>query len=125
MRFLLDLLVMNNVPANPELTYYIAVILYESTSNLPGYKPLYQESFVLIKGASEEDAKVKAQDYGLKEETSYLNENQQMIVWSLKKIIDVTPVLEETLSDGSEVYTRHFRNYEAYWAFEPLLGGEL
>jgi hypothetical protein len=116
---------MNTEHDKPELGYYIAVILYESSSETPGYKPLYQESFVLIKAASEEEAKVKAQAHGAKEETSYLNENQETITWSLKQLIDVTPVLDERLDDGTELYVRHFRNYDAYREFEPLLGGKL
>ncbi len=109
----------------PEPAFYIAVILYESSSDAPEYMPLYEESFVLIKATSEEEAWAKAQNYGKGEEVSYPNENREMISWSLKQVIDVTPVLAEKFDDGSELYSRYFRDYNAYRAFEPLLSGEL
>ncbi|HYO58229.1 hypothetical protein [Archangium sp.] len=45
------------------------------------------------------------------------------IHWSLKHLVDVSPVLDDDLKDSSELYARHFKNYDAYHAFEPLLGG--
>lgn len=108
-----------------EPSLYIAVILYESASDAPNYQPLYQESFILLKATSLEEAEAKALAYGTQEQVSYQNENQETIRWSLKQVIDVNSVLDDELDDGSELYARHFRNYEAYCAFEPLLSGEL
>lgn len=105
--------------------FYMAVILYESSSDAPEYKPLYQESFVLLKATSLEEAETKALVHGTQEQVSYQNENQETIRWSLKQVIDVNSVLDDELDDGSELYVRHFRNYQAYCAFEPLLSGEL
>jgi Domain of unknown function (DUF4288) len=106
-------------------SFYVAVILYESSSDVPDYKPLYQESFVLLKATSLEEAEAKALAYGTQEQVSYQNENQETIRWSLKQVIDVNSVLDDELDDGSELYARHFRNYQAYCGFEPLLSGEL
>jgi Domain of unknown function (DUF4288) len=108
-----------------EPSCYVAVILYESSSDVPEYQPLYQESFVLLKATSLEEAEAKALAYGTQEQVSYQNENRETIRWSLKQVIDVNSVLDDELDDGSELYARHFRNYEAYCAFEPLLSGEL
>ncbi|MCC5645249.1 DUF4288 domain-containing protein [Nostoc sp. CHAB 5824] len=105
-------------------SFYIAVILYESSSDAPDYQPLYQEYFVLLKSSSLEKAKEKAISYAKKEEVSYKNENGETITWSLKKVIDVNSVLDdgfESASDGVDLYARHFRNYEAYHSFEPFL----
>ena len=44
-------------------SFSIALIL-KSSSNQPDYQPLYQESFVLIKAASLEEAKIKALNHG-------------------------------------------------------------
>jgi len=107
------------------LSSYIAVLLYESSSAAPGYRPLYDESFVLIKASSPEEAKEKASTYAKREQTSYRNEQGEEISWSLKQVIDVTAVLDESLEDGSDLYSRHFRNYEAYRLFEPLLAGDV
>ncbi|MBN3942562.1 MAG: DUF4288 domain-containing protein [Nostoc sp.] len=108
-------------------SFYIAVILYESSSDAPNYQPLYQECFVLLKASSLEKAKEKAVCYGKKEEVSYKNEDGENITWSLKQVIDVNSVLYDdfdSASNGVDLYARHFRNYEAYHSFEPLLSQE-
>ncbi|MEA5622638.1 DUF4288 domain-containing protein [Nostoc sp. UHCC 0251] len=68
--------------------FYIAKILYKSSSDKPDYQPLYQESFVLIKAAFLEEAKVKALNYSKNETVSYTNENGEIITWSLQQVID-------------------------------------
>ncbi|WP_339376819.1 DUF4288 domain-containing protein, partial [Nostoc sp. 106C] len=103
---------------------YIAIILYKSSSDAPNYQPLYQESFVLIKAASLESAKVKALAHGKNESVSYTNENGETITWTLQLVLDVNSVLYNDIDSSEDVidlYTRHFRNYNAYQSFEPLL----
>ncbi|MBW4561206.1 MAG: DUF4288 domain-containing protein [Mojavia pulchra JT2-VF2] len=108
-------------------SFYIAIILYKSSSDAPDYKPLYQESFVLIKAASLESAKAKALNYGKNESVSYTNENGETITWSLQQVVDVNSVLYDDFDSSEDVidlYTRHFCNYDAYQSFEPLLSQE-
>ncbi|MBD2596421.1 DUF4288 domain-containing protein [Nostoc spongiaeforme FACHB-130] len=112
---------------NKKEFFYIAIILYKSSSDQPDYQPLYQESFVLIKATSLEAAKAKAVEYGKNESVSYKNENGETITWSLQQVVDVNLVLDDDFDsseDGVDLYTRHFRNYEAYQSFEPLLSNE-
>ncbi|WP_420759278.1 DUF4288 domain-containing protein [Nostoc sp. CALU 546] len=116
-------------PESPDKTesFYIAVVLYESSSNAPDYQPLYQECFVLLKASSLEKAQEKARIYAKKEEVSYKNEDGETITWSLKQVVDVNSVLYDdfdSTSDGVDLYARHFRNYEAYHSFEPFLSEE-
>ncbi|WP_339375920.1 DUF4288 domain-containing protein [Calothrix sp. NIES-2098] len=71
---------------------------------------------VVALGSSEE-AKVKAVDYGKNESVSYTNENGETITWSLQQVIDVNSVLYDDIDSSEDVvdlYTRHFRNYDAY-----------
>ncbi|MBD2194755.1 MULTISPECIES: DUF4288 domain-containing protein [Calothrix] len=108
-------------------SFYIAIILYKSSSDTPDYQPLYQESFVLIKAASLESAKDKALNHGNNESVSYTNENGETITWTLQQVVDVNSVLYDDFDSSEDVvdlYTRHFRNYEAYRSFEPLLSQE-
>ncbi|GAB4205082.1 MAG: hypothetical protein Fur006_60820 [Coleofasciculaceae cyanobacterium] len=102
-------------------SFYIAVILYESSSTKPEYKPLYQECFVLIKATSVEEAREKALSHASQEQVSYQNEKGDTITWSLKQVVDVNSVLYDEFDDFTELYARHFRNYEAYRLFESLL----
>ena len=43
---------MKTKSANKAESFYIAIILYKSSSDKPDYQPLYQGSFVLIKATS-------------------------------------------------------------------------
>ncbi|MGF2037606.1 MAG: DUF4288 domain-containing protein [Nostoc sp. CmiVER01] len=113
--------------ANKVESFYIAIILYKSSSDAPSYQPLYQESFVLIKATSLEKAKAKALNHGKNETVSYTNENGETITWSLQQVVDVNSVLDDDFNSSEEIvdlYARHFRNYEAYQSFEPLLSQE-
>jgi len=107
-----------------EQSFYIAVILYESSSSASEYKPLYEECFVLIKATSLEEANEKALIYAREQEGSCQNEYNDTITWSLKQVVDVNSVLYDKFDDGTELYARHFRSYEAYRLFEPLLSNE-
>jgi hypothetical protein len=111
---------MESTPTGKAQSFYIAVILYESSSDAPQYTPLYQECFVLIKAESLEEAHRKALNHAEAENVSYLNEKGETITWSLQQIVDVNSVLDEHLEDGAELYARHFRNYDAYRQFEEL-----
>ena len=71
-----------------------------------------------------EQAREKALKYAKHQENSYRNIYKDTITWSLKHIIDVALVLDDSFDNGTELYARHFRNYQAYCSFEPLLSGE-
>ena len=103
---------------------FFAIVIYQSSSDSLDYKPLYQESFILIESFSLEQAQEIAFNYSKQEECSFKNEKGETITWSLKKIIDVNEILSENLEEVTDLYTRHFRNYKAYCEFEPLLSKE-
>lgn len=109
-------------------SFFIAVVLFESSSNVSNRKSLYEECFVLIKANSLEEAKEKTLVYSREQEGSYQNENKETITRSLKQIVDINYVLYDEfnneLNNGTELYARHFRNYQAYCLFEPLLSEE-
>ncbi|MFF3619333.1 DUF4288 domain-containing protein [Streptomyces sp. NPDC002467] len=106
------------------MTTYIAVLPCETSADSNDHAPLYQESFVLLTAADEARAREKAEVHGKGLETSYENEAGELITWRPRHVVDVGEVLDERLTDGSELYARHFRNYAAYCCFEPLLSGE-
>jgi hypothetical protein len=106
-------------------SFYIAVVVYESSSESLGYKPLFEESFMLVKANSLEEAQQKTHQYASDRTSTYKNEAGDSITWNLKHVLDVTQVLDDITSDGTEIYARHFRNYRAYTEFEPLLSGDL
>ncbi|MFI6003377.1 DUF4288 domain-containing protein [Streptomyces sp. NPDC051366] len=101
---------------------YVAVLVCVATAG--GQAPLYRESFVLLSARTEDEARSKAQAHGEALETSYRNEKGELITWTFRQLVDVAEVPEDPLGDGAEIYTRHFRDFAAYTAFEPLLSGE-
>lgn len=103
-----------------EAEFYVAVLLLESTSDDADYKPLYEESFVLLKAESDEEAHEKATGHGKQLQTSYHNEHHQLITWKLKQVIEVKQLEDATFDDGTELFSRFFRNYAAYKSFDPL-----
>jgi hypothetical protein len=105
--------------------FYIAVLLYEASSPDPAYTPTFEECFVLLRADSDEQARARAEQHSRASETSYKNVDGQMLHWKLKHVVDVSRLLSDTVDDGAELYVRHFKNYEAYHAFEPLLGGTI
>ncbi len=102
---------------------YVAVVVYESSSLSPEYKPLFEESFMIIKASSIEEAKQKAHQYTTEHTSTFKNEAGDSITWNLKHILDVNQVLHDVNTDEAEIYARHFQNYQAYAEFEPLLSG--
>jgi len=103
---------------------YVAVLVAESSSDAPDYEPLYEESLVLIRAASDEAAAARAEELGVEEQTSYVNDVGETITWTLKRVLDVSRTLTDELEDGTTLYSRHFRDYDSYRRFEPLLSEE-
>ncbi|NUS42461.1 MAG: DUF4288 domain-containing protein [Mycobacteriaceae bacterium] len=103
---------------------YVAVLLSEASSDAADHEPLFQESFVLLAAESLEEARENAVMHGRGQETSYRNEDGERITWRLRTVVDVNEVLDPELADGAEIYARHFRDYDSYAAFEPMLSGE-
>src|SRR5215831_1972083 len=79
--------------------FFIAVILYESKCSGEGYRPLYEESFVLISAASEDEAREKAHTYAEDQQSTYQNEQGETITWSVKHVVDVSSVLSDDFVD--------------------------
>lgn len=104
---------------------YIAIILYETWSPDPSFEPMFEECFVLLRADSDEQALARAEQRSKAQETCYTNTTGQEVHWKPKRVVDVSRILSDTMVDGAELYARHFTNYDAYHAFEPLLGGTL
>ncbi|RRO15525.1 DUF4288 domain-containing protein [Saccharopolyspora rhizosphaerae] len=109
--------------ASVELDHYVAVLLLEAESE--GQPPLYEESFVLLTAESAEEATEKAKECGKQQETSYEDENHRQVTWRLKHIVEVKPLEDATFDDGTELFSRFFRNHEAYRSLDLLTEDEV
>ncbi|MFB9521877.1 DUF4288 domain-containing protein [Streptomyces cremeus] len=103
---------------------YIAIVLMESSSDSTDYVPLYQEDVVLIHAPDEDTARRAAEERARKSESTFLNESGETISWRLKRIVDVQEAQDADLTRDADLYTRHFRDYDSYEKFDPLLSGE-
>jgi hypothetical protein len=98
---------------------FAAVLVYESASTRRGYQPLFEETVTLLAADTPEQAAEKARTHAEARETSYRTPEGDTITWSFRHLVDLVEV-SDALGDGAEVYTRHFRDYHAYLAVEPL-----
>lgn len=100
---------------------YIAILLYETSSDAADYEPLYREDVVVVYAESLDAARGRVMARARAEEGSYENEAGEVITWRLKHLVDFNRALEDDLGQDADLYARHFRDYNAYRAFEPLL----
>jgi hypothetical protein len=100
--------------------YYVAVVIYKSASDSSDYTPLYEECITLVKADTEEDARLRIEKLAKNRSAKYKNIEGQEISWSLYKIIDINPMLEDSIGDITEIYARHFKDIDAYNKFETL-----
>ncbi len=93
---------------------FVAILLYRFTSTSPTYEPLYREDVVLLYAEDVEGARAKALATAQQEVGPSENEFGQVIDLELLDVIDVAPALDDDLSDGGDLYARHFRDLAAY-----------
>jgi hypothetical protein len=100
---------------------FIAITLYTFTSDAQDFDPLYREDVSLVYAESEEEARQAVEINSRSEEGTYTNEAGANITFSRKAVIDVAEALVDDLSEGGDLYSRHFRDFDAYRRFESLL----
>ena len=107
------------------ICWYAGVLVTKSASDREDYVPLFEESVVVVTALDEDEARRKIQALAAREsQTSYLTADGARVSWELVHVLDVQ-ALRTAPEDGATVYARHFRDYEAYRRFEPLLDGSI
>ncbi len=99
---------------------YVAIAIRESTSASPEYTTLYEETTLLVKAVSVEDATAKAVKY-FRNEHTYISAAGFRITTKMLKIEDVNEILGIVDDDIEEINARFFRDYEAYNKFREML----
>ena len=107
-----------------EMCWFAGVLVTRSSSDRPGYSPLFEESIVIVAATDEHEAKQKIGVLAAAEAQSYGAVGGGRVTWELVHVLDVQE-LRTPPEDGATVYSRHFRDYEAYRRFEPLLDGSI
>lgn len=104
--------------------WFAAVVITRSHSTSPTYRPLFEETTLLINATSSEDARGFALEWASDSAAVFTNEAGEEVEWSLDRVLDIKE-MNESPGHLTEVYSRHFRDMAAYRRFEPLLEGDL
>lgn len=100
---------------------YIAITLFKFTSDAPDHVPLYREDVTLHYAESEEEARELAEETFRSGEGTYQNAAGYNVTVTPTAVVDVATALTDDLSEGGDLYSRHFRDFDAYSKWETLL----
>lgn len=101
---------------------YVAILLSQSSSDVTGYEPAYEETLLLIRASSLEDARQQAMKRGHDLSHQFTNALGQTISWHFRSLVDISPVFSEDLGEVTELSCRHFHDIDAYERFDPRSG---
>ncbi len=103
----------------------VSVLLCAET---PGEKEadlLWEESIVLVKGASEDEARLLGEKIGKGMEHEYESVSGAHIRWTFRSICEVYEIQEQKiLRTGAEVFSRFLRHSEVQSLMTPFHEGE-
>lgn len=105
-------------------TLFVAILLFESSSSAPDYRPLYREDIVTLRAPSLREARARAERHGRDGQISHSNQVGEEIRDRLLEVVDVAPALDGNNTSPADLYSRHFRDVTSYRRFEPVLDGE-
>ena len=88
------------------ISWFAARVVLESQHpNDTGGEPLFEDRIFLIRAANEDEARSKARSFGKAAKEQYINAEGRQVVWVFRELLDVKWIADETLEDGSEVYS--------------------
>ena len=99
---------------------YTVSLLFRSFHDGAIVPELWEESLILVRAISPEEAINKAIKIGIARETTYVAINGSKVIWNFFKVNDVYQIIDDFSADfvdGVEIYSRFFRN----WQIESLL----
>lgn len=93
------------------MNWYIAKIVFNISAENTAHKPQFDEQLRLISAETKEEAFFKARTLGLREEDTFLNDNQNKVKWEFINVTEIVPV--KSLEDGTEIYSQIHETDEA------------
>lgn len=67
---------------------------------------LFSEEFVLLRGSSLEEVRMKATSKGESMNHSYANDVGELVEWSFQGVLEIKETVDDELQDGAELYAR-------------------
>jgi hypothetical protein len=101
--------------------WYTASLLFKNIHvGQPDDNCLWEESIVLLRADSEEEARHQAELLGKREEHEYVSATGDLVRSSFHGIESVHQILDETLEPGTEVFARFLRSSEVESLLTPF-----
>ncbi|MFF3021736.1 DUF4288 domain-containing protein [Gottfriedia sp. NPDC057948] len=69
----------------------------------------FEDSILLIKAPSEEEAYLIGEKVAIKNEVEYLNQYDETVEWKFIRVIDCFNLFDKKLQTGTELYSRFIR----------------
>jgi hypothetical protein len=86
------------------MNWYLAKIVYRILCGNGNHTPQFDEQLRIVFAENKEQAFLKAQNTGLKEEESFLNNNKELVCWQFINVSELYKLGE--MIDGAEIYSR-------------------
>lgn len=86
--------------------FAVRLLSESSIAQDPAAEPLFEDTLVLLRATNEEAAQRRGEEYGRAAEHEYENEAREVVRWEFREVLDVQEVLDEEVTDGTEVYYR-------------------
>jgi hypothetical protein len=93
------------------MNWYIAKVIFSISAENTVHKPQFDEQLRLIAAENREEAFLKAKALGIREEDSFLNDNQNKVKWEFINVTEIIPLTK--LEDGIELYSNICETEEA------------
>jgi len=87
----------------------------------PPGKRTYEDRVIVIRASSDALARRKAERLTRRKDESYRNFKGERVVWRFKDVVDSCMILDDDLTEGTEVYYA-FMNYRFYQSLASLGG---
>ena len=86
------------------MNWYLSKIVFQIICGDGGHTPQFDEQLRLVSASSKEEAFIKAQELGKREEDTFFNVKEQLVRWQFINVCELYLLSE--LIDGAEVYSR-------------------
>ena len=91
----------------------VRLVVEIRVGNDPPGRRTYEDRLVVVRASSETVARRKAERLARADEESYRNFKGERVSWRFRDVVDTYMILDEKVSDGTEVYSA-FMNYRFY-----------
>ena len=90
------------------MPWYTAECLYRSElASCTADEQLCEYRYFLVKADDDQAANEKARELAAAKQHGYLNANGEKVHWVLEAVIDTKQILNEDLSEGTEIFHRY------------------